>query len=239
MVYVTSDLHGYPLSKFRALLDRAGFGDDDFLFVLGDVIDRNGDGGIEMLDWFMLQSNIELLLGNHEAMLLECAFLFDEITDETLDNLTSEQIDSLLSWMSNGAKPTMDSLQRLNHRRPGAAADILDYLRSAQLYETVRAGDRDFILCHAGLGNFRPDKKLSQYTPKELLWTRPTLMDHYFDDVITVFGHTPTVYLGSNPMRAVRTDTWINIDTGAAAGGSEAPMLLRLDDLKEFYAGED
>ncbi len=33
--------------------------------------------------------------------------------------------------------------------------------------------------------------------------------------------------------RAVRTDSWICIDSGAAAGGS--PMLLRLDDLQEFY----
>ena len=31
-----------------------------------------------------------------------------------------------------------------------------------------------------------------------------------------------------------RTDTWIDIDTGAAGGG--APMLLRLDDLQPFYA---
>ena len=29
------------------------------------------------------------------------------------------------------------------------------------------------------------------------------------------------------------TDTWIDIDTGAAGGG--APMLLRLDDLRPFY----
>lgn len=39
-----SDLHGYPLEK-------AGFSDDDFLYILGDVIDRNGDGGVEMLCW--------------------------------------------------------------------------------------------------------------------------------------------------------------------------------------------
>jgi hypothetical protein len=30
-----------------------------------------------------------------------------------------------------------------------------------------------------------------------------------------------------------RSDTWIDIDTGASGGGS--PMLLRLDDLKAFY----
>ena len=33
--------------------------------------------------------------------------------------------------------------------------------------------------------------------------------------------------------RALRRDTWICIDTGAACGG--LPMLLRLEDEKEFY----
>ena len=32
----------------------------------------------------------------------------------------------------------------------------------------------------------------------------------------------------------IRTESWINIDTGAAAGGS--PMLLRLEDEMPFYA---
>jgi hypothetical protein len=34
--------------------------------------------------------------------------------------------------------------------------------------------------------------------------------------------------------KAIFTDTWINIDTGAAGG--YPPMLLRLDDLKPIYA---
>ena len=41
MIYVISDLHGYPHEKLLALLDKAGFGRDDFLYILGDVVDRN------------------------------------------------------------------------------------------------------------------------------------------------------------------------------------------------------
>lgn len=51
--YVCSDLHGYPLKKFRSFLNRVGFRHDDFLFVLGDVIDRGSDG-IKILKWLML-----------------------------------------------------------------------------------------------------------------------------------------------------------------------------------------
>ena len=70
MIYVTSDLHGYPLDRFLALLEKAGFDGKDELYILGDVIDRNGDGGIRMLQWIMSMPNVHMLMGNHEAMLL-------------------------------------------------------------------------------------------------------------------------------------------------------------------------
>ena len=40
MVYAISDLHGVELEKLKALLEKANFSDNDWLFVLGDVIDR-------------------------------------------------------------------------------------------------------------------------------------------------------------------------------------------------------
>jgi serine/threonine protein phosphatase 1 len=91
MIYVISDLHGYPLERFLQLLEKASFGKDDFLYILGDVVDRNGDGGVEMLQWLMYQTNVELIMGNHEAMLLSNAFVFDEMTEESLDSLTEEK----------------------------------------------------------------------------------------------------------------------------------------------------
>ena len=63
--YAISDLHGYPLDKFLDLLDKAGFTEDDTLYIIGDVIDRNGDGGVELLRYIMDQPNFEFILGNH------------------------------------------------------------------------------------------------------------------------------------------------------------------------------
>lgn len=37
MIYVTSDIHGYPFEKFRKMLESVNFSADDFLYVLGDV----------------------------------------------------------------------------------------------------------------------------------------------------------------------------------------------------------
>lgn len=236
MIYATSDLHGYPLKDFQLLLKKAGFGEDDFLYVLGDVIDRNGDGGIEMLRWMMEQPNIELLRGNHEQMLLSCSFLFREITDESIGELTEEQMGCLVNWMFNGAEPTIDSLRALNKKDPQAVQDLMDYLSDTPLYDMASTDAGDFLLVHAGLGNFYHGKKLRQYEMDELLWHRPAIGERYFDDITTILGHTPVMYYGYPAGRALHTDTWIDIDVGAARG--EAPMLLRLDDMKEFYMDE-
>lgn len=230
MVYVTSDLHGYPLEKFKTLLEKAGFSQNDFLYVLGDVIDRGNDG-IKILRWLMAQPNAQLLLGNHEKMLLDCDFLFDEITEESIDRLTGSKLGIYSNWIANGGLPTLNALKILRKNEIGY---ILEYLSEAPLFETVTAGGKDFVLTHSGLGCFQNDKKLSEYSKTDLLWTRPSINTKYFDGITTVFGHTPTVYYGENFRgRAVVTETWIDIDTGAAMGLD--PMLLRLDDMKEFY----
>lgn len=231
MIYATSDLHGYPLDKFMDLLNKAGFTDDDFCFVLGDVIDR-GPEGIKTICWLMNQPNFELVLGNHEAMMLACEFLCDEITDESIANLTGQKFGTYTTWISNGGQQTLDELCNLPKED---RKYIFEYLKEAPLYETVTAGGRDFVLTHSGLGSFDKNKKLSEYSTFDLIWNRPNSNARYFDEILTVFGHTPTHYYGpEHKGKALVTDTWIDIDTGAACGGS--PMLLRLDDLKEFYA---
>jgi len=234
MTYVTSDIHGYPLDLFLRLLEAAGFGDADVLYVLGDVVDRNGDGGVAMLRWMMDRPNVKFILGNHEAMLLDCAFLFERTGDGSGEKLDSEQLHLLMRWLRNGSEPTMNALRSLKERDPGGFAGLMEYLRNAPLYAKVSACGRDFILVHSGLGNFDPGKKLPEYEKDELIWHRPFAEDRYFPDAMTVFGHTPTGYRFGEAGRMFMTDTWIDIDIGAASGGP--PMLLRLDDLKAFYA---
>ncbi len=233
MTYVISDLHGYPLEKFKKLLEMAEFSDDDFLYILGDVIDRNGDGGVEMLCWLLEQPNIQLILGNHEAMLLSCEFVFDEITNESVEAMNTKKVELLSNYMFNGGDVTLSALRTLKIKSPEAIPDILDYLHDAPLYEAITVGENDFLLVHAGLGEFSPDKKFSDYSSHDLIWSRPRLDEEYYDDIITVLGHTPTIYYGSMYKgKIIKTKTWINIDIGAGFG--QEPVLLRLDDFKEF-----
>lgn len=64
------------------------------------------------------------------------------------------------------------------------------------------------MLVHSGLENFSKDKKISDYTSDELLWCNPELEDRYFDDIMTVMGHTPTQWFGEQYKgKIVKTDT--------------------------------
>lgn len=230
MIFVSSDWHGCDPAKIQRLLTLADFSEEDSLFVLGDVIDR-GAHGVALLKWLMLQPNAYLLRGNHEAMLLDAEWLFQPVTDETTDRISDENIRALSLWEMNGAEPTISAL---SEESPEDREEILEYLRDCPFYDTVSVGDRDFLLVHAGLGEYDVGKRISDYTEHDLLWSRPSLDTHYSKNFITVIGHTPTHFYGSsNRGRMLKTPTWWNVDTGAAAGLS--PMLLCLDDGREFY----
>ncbi|MBO5287187.1 MAG: fructose-bisphosphatase class III [Clostridia bacterium] len=230
MVYVTSDLHGIGVEKLKALLDSVEFSEKDFLFILGDVIDR-GDHGIELIKYLMDKPNMELLLGNHEAMMLGCRFLFEEINDESIDKLTGDKLSLFRVWLQNGAEPTIDALKKESRE---TVTDIYDYLLDCPLYDTASAGGKDFVLTHCGLGGFEKGKRLKDYESDELLWHRPDINDKYFDNIITIFGHTPTRHYGNEHNgKILKTATWIDIDVGVVYGNE--PVLLRLDDLKEIY----
>ena len=230
MIYVISDLHGYLHERFLALLDKAGFAEDDFLYILGDVADRGGDGGTATLQWLLYQTNVQLILGNHEAMRLGCAFVFEEIREDFEEKLTAEKFDMLQRYMADGGDVTLRAMQGLSRDEQ---QDILEYLRDCPLYETLRIDERAFILVHSGLGDFSPKRHIEDYSMEDLLWTQPELTDEYYKNILTVLGHTPTFFFGDQYKdKIVRTETWLAVDMGAGFG--REPVLLRLDDMAEF-----
>lgn len=166
-------------------------------------------------------------------MLLSCEFVFDEITNESVKAMNTEKVELLSNYMFNGGDLTLAYLRELNKTSPETVSDILDYLHDAPLYEAITVGENDFLLVHAGVGDFSTDKKISDYSSHDLIWSRPRLDEDYYDDIITVLGHIPTMHYSSMYKgKTIKTKTWINIDVGAGFG--QEPVLLRLEDFKKF-----
>ena len=129
---------------------------------------------------------------------------------------------------------TIDSLMKLKKSDPEELSALLAYVRSTPVYLELAVPMKRFLLVHGGLYGFSPEKGMDEYDPRDLVWTRPEPDERYWEDRMVILGHTPTSYLGGERGRMFLTDTWADIDTGAAGGGS--PMLLRLDDMHPFYA---
>ena len=166
MIYATSDLHGYPLAAFKDFLDSAGFTQSDHLYIIGDVNDRNGDGGVAMYRWMMRKSNVTLIRGNHEQMLLDCSFIFTENVDLVhLNGFTPEQEKYLLRWNRNGCIVTIDNLMSLKEIDPEELKRVLQFLRATPFYQELMVNGKQFVLVHGGIPEFEPDKSMDQYRP--------------------------------------------------------------------------
>lgn len=231
MIYVTSDIHG-EYEKYIQLLEKISFSNEDTLYVLGDAVDR-GPEPIKILQDMASRENVYFLRGNHEAMASRVLSRLNvEITQENAEShIDEELLQAILHWQRNGGGITMQQFRALS---ADEKTDLLDYMDDAPFFEVVDAGDKTFILAHAGLGNFRPGKRLDEYTPEELTWARPDYEKQYFRDssVYIVSGHTPTLVVTGKD-RIHHSHNNILIDCGAVYGGRLA--CLCLDTMEEYY----
>lgn len=226
MTYVISDLHGC-FDQYRAILAEISFKPADTLYVLGDVIDRGPDGVKILLD-MMSRANVIPILGNHELTAAMCLpWLMEKITEQSLRRLRGDQIAALSEWIANGGAPTLRQLRMLDQKE---REELLEYLCEMDLYAEVEAGGKSFVLVHAGIGRFSPNKPLEEYDLTDFLFGPAGAV--YYPDKTVVFGHTPTRLL-SGQDRILFRETMINIDCGCGFGGLLG--CLCLETMEEFY----
>ena len=236
MIYVMSDIHGCH-ELFKKMIQKIEFTDEDDLYVLGDFIDR-GNAPIPLLLDCMERINVYPLLGNHEAIMLQCVDgLPDEASiDNVLDYYTAEGFEVYKAWMMNGGSISLRQFLALNPKR---RADVIAYLKEFRFYEELTMPDgRCFLMTHSGIDGFSPERPITDYPLDALINARPMPNDLFYTDKTLIFGHTPTLTYPEMQGRAevMFTPTYINIDCGAVfhdAGGKLA--CLRLDDMKVFY----
>ena len=227
MTYVMSDIHGC-YNKYRCLLEKIGFCDDDELYILGDVIDRDG-GGIDILFDMMERENVHPFLGNHERMMLS-------VLSKTNTYLTAEQMNSLKElyyvWVElNGGRVTVDAYKGLCEQDKER---IIRYLDSFEIFDEIKVAGRVFFLSHAGIVNFDPKKDICEYDPADFISGRMDYSKKLFDDKYVVSGHTPTAFIDyAYKGRIWQKNNHIALDCGATFGNPLGCVCL--ETLEEFY----
>lgn len=232
MNYVISDIHG-EYEKFITLLEKINFSEKDTLYVLGDVVDRGAEP-IKVLQYMMTRQNIIPIMGNHEVMALDgLKLLSGEISEDIVNHLSSEQLEMMSAWIKIGASNTIGGFTKLGSDE---RIKILEYISGFLPYKKVSAGGNDFLLIHAAIKDFDPDKPLDEYSVDAFVWGRIDYNFPYFDDIYTVSGHTPTQGIKENPRPGYifRANNHIAIDCGACRRDGRLACLC-LDTLEEFY----
>jgi serine/threonine protein phosphatase 1 len=230
-VYAIGDIHGC-LSLMMKMLDLIG---QDYarsrpgrrmrIIILGDFIDRGRAAG-ELLEQLreaeQRTSQVEVLLGNHEAALL----------DSIAGNVEAQR-----AWLAFGGAGTLASygLHPPDEAELGIeygrwlqeviGADTIDWLEERPL--SCRSGD--FFFCHAGI---RPGVHLSRQSREDLLWIRePFLSSKRYHGAVIVHGHTIV------PGIDIRTNR-IAVDTGAHKSGMLSAICLDGSEARQLLAFE-
>jgi serine/threonine protein phosphatase 1 len=233
MVYVIADIHG-ELKQFEEILHQINLKENDILYILGDVLDR-GSHPIRVLQMLMKMPNVVCLMGNHELMALPCLeYLCRRMIDDGADEGFEEVLEDFGIWSLNHCKTTMEEFCSRDHEEQ---QEIISYIKKMKLNDELSIGGQDYLLVHAGLGNFSPKKSLDEYTPEELVWERGDYSTEYYQDKYVIVGHTPTQVICGNPKPGYiyRIHHNICMDCGSSYPGGRLAAIC-LDTGEEFYS---
>lgn len=235
-IYVCSDIHG-RYDRYVQLLRDINFSDSDKLYILGDVVDRNGIGGIDVLQDIMYRPNIQLLLGNHELFFLEALELMKLYEDE------HDYIWDISCWLyRNGGKVTYDSYKMLSE---GNKDKIYRYINGLSVIEVIEVNGEKYHLSHSSTIAQRSQSTykisdLSKMALESVVWDSPYRSRNtyipkswYSEDLIYIVGHVPTTKVIGSPDIS-HDDNIIDVDCGCANAVGRLGCL-RLDDMQEFY----
>ena len=215
MLYVMSDIHGH-LHRFESIMEQIKLGEDDHLFVLGDVIAIHPDG-IQILQKLLRMPNVTVLLGNHELMM--CRAVYNPATPAAI-NL----------WYKNGGKLTHEAWKKLSFPEQ---VEIIYKLQRCPLNTQIEIGGKTYLLAHGSpMELFDPATSKYNHPAMHTVWSRIEPDDEMPKGKLVIFGHTPTfIYQPITPMAIWFGKQKLAIGCGSGLEYGGRLCWLRLGDM--------
>jgi serine/threonine protein phosphatase 1 len=239
--YAISDLHG-QYGIFEKLLEVIDFSDDDYMYVLGDAIDRGPDG-IRILQRIMSSPNMDLLIGNHEFLMLNSVD-----PDGSIDSVPGNDADLWLNY--NGGDPTFSQYKELSE---DARKDLLKWLNSRLLTTLIEVNGKTFCLTHSNFVEEYIGKKYEDCNYRvvwNIVWKTPYREDIFIpvekyletDYNFIIIGHVPVQRVAGldQKLQAFHEQNILLIDGGCSyrqdgvlADNEYGVICIRLEDMYE------
>lgn len=227
MTYAVANLHGC-FDKFKRLLKEIRFGDDDVMYVLGDIVDY-GEEPIELLCDLSMRYNVIPIVGDHDLRAFE---LLQEL-DKMLGGASPdpEILGRMTEWLRDGGAKTMEGFKALDD---DMKEGVLEYLEDMSLYEEVELMGKKYLLVHAGIAEYDPETPIEDYMPEDFIYESVDPEYALIDGVTLVVGHKPTYQIdGAEKGKIYHGEGSIFIDCGAAY--DEPLGCICLENGKEYY----
>ena len=225
VIYAVSDLHGC-YDKYTKLLERLHMTSDDSLYILGDIVDR-GSRGMKILLALIDRENVFSSRGNHDysAQVLLRNFALPN------DGCFADELEEAFRlWLSDGGSTTYEEFLKLDESKQRA---VLRYLGSLLVYKKLTVGGQKFFLAHTIPGKAKM-LDIPNWKNSDFIMGEPEYEKMYFEDMLTVTGHTPTGFIDPEYIGQIwKGNNHIAIDCGAVFGN---PLgCICLDTMEEIY----
>lgn len=232
MIYVMGSVHA-RLDKYRQMLEKLNLNEEeDSLFVLGNVIGTQREG-IAVLRDMMFRQNIFPVLGRQEYAAKRILPSLLEATDaqSCLSLLSDELKDELGSWLKHGGFGILEAFLALDSE---GRDSIIDYLGEFEPYEELEAGNKKFVLAHAGIKDFSPEKELDEYDESDFVTESADYSTIYFKDRYLITSHTPTATIpGAKPGKVFSAKRHLALE--CMSRDIDRLAAVCLDTMKVYY----
>ena len=230
--WVIGDIHGCAL-ELHELLEKIQLRPEDRFISVGDLYHRGPDP-VGVLDLLSSLSNFDLVLGNHERVMLKRAGIAGALADGSDGQEIDPGVEVLAFPLLSG-----DGQTAILNVDPSRSVDLVRFLQKSPYFLRGNTEDGAWLIVHAGV---IPGVPVEETLPRDLCHIRrlshlpgnPYWYEHWTGPELVLFGHTPS----SSPRTQFQGDRLValGLDTGCVYGGTLTAYCLESGEMATIKA---
>jgi serine/threonine protein phosphatase 1 len=228
--WVVGDIHGCA-EELAELLEQIQLGPEDRFISVGDLYHRGPDP-VGVLDILNALPHFDLVLGNHERVMLERFGLAGELADGT--DATSVPEDLVVSTEQELAGDGGTPMKNVD---PSRGADLIRILENRAYFLRGTHAGQDWLIVHAGVLPGVPVEETSPFALSRLRRLEGLPGSPYWYEAWNgpeLFGHTPAT-LPRTRFQGERLVA-LGLDTGCVYGGCLTAYCLEDESMARVDA---